>query len=109
MKSDWCYNLDNSFINEKNIECYKAFNVLMGSFDFSGIFSESIIKTVYGLASRILQNKHNVIDNKITLEDAAEKNIIVFNEFKQILDTYIIFSDIFKQKCYSQFLKMMAE
>ena len=99
MKSEYGYSLENSWINENNIENYKAFNKLMETFEFVGVFSDKLIIKVFNLAFRMTEIKNYLIDNKISKIEADVKYKEVTNEFVDLLNVYCIFSSIFKSNC----------
>jgi len=106
MKSEYGYSLDNSWITEDNIENYKSFNKLMETFEFSGVFSEQMVKKVFSLAFRMIDIKIHTIDNSISKEDSDTKYKEVTTEFTELLNAYCIFSSKFKSNCIMLFISI---
>ena len=106
MKSDYSYSLEQSWITDNNIDNYKAFNKLMETFDFVGVFSDKMVKKVFGLASRMISVKNYVLENKMSQEDADIKYKEIVTEFTTFLNVYSIFSSSFKSNCIMLFISI---
>lgn len=106
MKSEYGYDLENSWINENNIDNYKAFNKLMETFEFVGVFSDKLVKKVFSLAIRMIDIKNKLLDKKISQKDADIKYREITSEFAEFLNAYCIFSSIFKSNCIMLFISI---
>ena len=106
MKSEYSYSLEHSWITENNIDNYKAFNKLMETFDFVGVFSDKMVTKVFGLANRMITIKSYVLENKMSQEDAHIKNKEITSEFTELLNAYCIFSSSFKSNCTMLFISI---
>jgi hypothetical protein len=93
--------------DEKLIDNYNAFNALMESLDFSGVFSEQLIKKIYTYANRALAIARDYASGKITHDETEVKSKEVFMEFYNLLNAYTIFSMDFKINCKGFFLTIL--
>jgi len=106
MKSDYSFNLENSWINDNNIDNYKSFNKLMETFDLIGVFSDKMVEKVFSLSNRMIDIKNYVLDNKMSQEDADIKFKELISEFTIFLNMYSIFSNKFKSNCLILFISI---
>lgn len=97
---------------EKNFEVAQE---LMTSFEYSGVFSETLLDKVYRLLIQTTEvvsyddskdkNIFNLKDNKKGTKQ--EYLMQKWEEFKKIFDCYSIFSDNFKGYCTAMFLTLI--
>jgi hypothetical protein len=98
---------------EKN---YEIAQELMNSFEYSGVFSETLLNKIFKLLIQCTE--------VVSYDDSKDKNIFnlkngsskgtkqeylteKWEEFQQIFDCYCIFSDKFKGYCTAMFLTLI--
>jgi len=74
---------------------YEALNALMGSLELSGVFSNELLKKVYGVCYKTIATRENLHDGYITYELAEEKLREFQADFEKIFSVYNIFSQEF--------------
>jgi len=82
---------------------YEALNALLGSFEMSGVFSNELLKKVYGICFKTITIRENFHDGKITFGDAEKMLGALHIEFDNIFKVYCIFSQEFTVRLYGLF------
>lgn len=82
---------------------YEAFNIIMGSLELSGVFSDSLIQKMYGLCTNGIILKEKLYDKAITQDEFNIKRKELHDDFSKIFNVYSIFSHEFKTSCLSHF------
>ena len=81
----------------KNLKSsYEAHNKLMGNMQLCGAFSDKLIERVYLLSWNALDVRIEQEKGKIEREKANEILNKMYNEFRELFNTYNIFSKEFK-------------
>lgn len=73
-----------------------ALDNLMGSLEFSGVFSDKLLKKVFALSVSALEARSNFIRGYITEKGSNDQIGKFYAEFDDILKCYNIFSREFK-------------
>ena len=85
------------------IDNYEALNKLMLCLEVSGVFSEKLQSKVYLLSYRAQDLIIKQFRNEIENHEVEKLKRDLYEEFTNIFNSYCIFSDEFKVKCFGLF------
>lgn len=88
---------------------YEAAHSLMGCFELSGLFSEELMRRVHSLCWRALDVRIRLHKNEYTYEEANDIQKKLNADFRNIFDTYSIFSSDFKTNCLGLYFVITYE
>lgn len=74
---------------------YEYFNLLMENFQFSGLFSEELLKKVFTISYKVLELRKAFHRGNLSEKDCNTQVQELYNEFERIFTTYCIFSQQF--------------
>lgn len=94
-------------------ENYKIAQILMSTFEFSGCFSEVLLNKIYVILIKTIEATARKDFDDFNLKSGKGNRAMYvmkkFNEFKDIFETYSIFSDTFKLNCIGLFLTFIRQ